>query len=127
GDVRFLGTVEFRAGLQLVSECDVALLPLRPTPHTVKTVANKLFEYMMVGTPVLASDLPPVKRILDETGAGLCFEFGREADFVGKLRLLADRRRGREIGRQGKRWVASKYNFAADADRLSDLVRTFAK
>jgi glycosyltransferase involved in cell wall biosynthesis len=37
---------------------------------------NKLFEYIMCGTPPLASDLPAMKKVIDEHGTGRTVRFG---------------------------------------------------
>lgn len=35
---------------------------------------NKLFEYLAAGVPVVASDLPEIRAVLDSTGAGECVD-----------------------------------------------------
>ena len=40
------------------------LILFQPTPKWKKNVAIKLFEYMVCGLPVLASDVPPMRVFL---------------------------------------------------------------
>jgi len=42
----------------------------------VTALPNKLFEYIMCGTPPLASDLPAMKKVIDEHGTGRTVRFG---------------------------------------------------
>ena len=110
--------MDYAMGLKRVAASDVGVIPLRATAHYVKSMPNKLFEYMTQGIPVLASDLPPVRRILEETRAGVCFERDKPSDFLAKLEVMRDPQTRSEMGRSGLKWVAEKYNFENDAIEL---------
>jgi glycosyltransferase involved in cell wall biosynthesis len=70
---------------------DLGLLPFHKCSHIETTLANKLFDYMAVGLPVLASDAAPMVRVLRETGAGATFRAGCPEDFDRVVtRLLHD-------------------------------------
>lgn len=56
--------------------------------HT--TLATKLFDYMALGLPVLASDVRPMRRVPEETGAAVAFRPGDLSD-------LAAQRRARDV------------------------------
>ena len=52
----------------LRSSDELACFPFAPLRTSRITLANKQFDYMAVGLPVVASDVPPMRRIIDETG-----------------------------------------------------------
>jgi glycosyltransferase involved in cell wall biosynthesis len=56
------------AGHEVIS---TGLLDQLATKHICIALANKLFDYMGARLPVLASDVPPMRRVLSGTGAGL--------------------------------------------------------
>lgn len=82
---------------------------------------NKLFEYLMAGLPVLASDLPEMRRVVLEAEAGLVVN---PLDGSGIARavveMLADQDR-RVRWRQAALAAARQYCWEAEAQRLTAL------
>jgi glycosyltransferase involved in cell wall biosynthesis len=104
---------------------DVGLLPFHRCTHIETTLANKLFDYMAVGLPVLASDAGPMMRVLRETGAGTTFRAGCAQDFARVVtRLLEEPCTIREMGERGRKAVRESYNWAQDAQRLLEAVES---
>jgi glycosyltransferase involved in cell wall biosynthesis len=54
------------------------------------TDSNKLFEYVMAGIPVVASDFPEIRRVVREYSVGLLVHPESVADIAGALRRLRD-------------------------------------
>jgi glycosyltransferase involved in cell wall biosynthesis len=52
------------------------------------TVSNKMFDYMMAGLPVIASDLPSLRNIIERSNGGLLFEPGSSTDLAEKILYL---------------------------------------
>ena len=98
---------------------DIGLLPFRDTPHIRVTLANKLFDYMAAGLPVVAVDVPPMRRVLGETGAGLLYPPGDTAALAGAIvELLRDPERRAVLGERGRQAVMTKYCWREDERRL---------
>ncbi len=81
----------------------------------VITLANKLFEYLLAGIPVVASDFPAMKHILDECGAGWSIPVSEEA--------LAEWINALEDGELLKKTAAAKaaselYSWKAEEEKL---------
>jgi glycosyltransferase involved in cell wall biosynthesis len=98
---------------------EVGLLPFRDTPHIRVTLANKLFDYMAAGLPLIAVDVPPMRRVISETQAGVLYPPGDApalADaIVGLLGASARRER---LGANGRRAVVERYCWQIDETRL---------
>jgi glycosyltransferase involved in cell wall biosynthesis len=110
--VVFAGRREYQRALFEVQRADIGLIPHRITAHTNSTIPNKLFEYMLLGKPVLATDMAPVRRILLEVGCGLVYRTSDEA--VEALRRLRDKVLRHSLGEKGRRAVLERYRWDLD-------------
>lgn len=64
-NVHFLGRVDVSAVPYYMKHCDVALLPYRRNEWTRNISSLKLLEYLALGLPVVAMDLPMVEGFAD--------------------------------------------------------------
>ena len=97
----------------------VGLLPFPDGPHVRITLANKLFDYMAAGLPVVATDLPPMRRIVEGTGAGVLVRPNDAEDLArGIVAVLRDEDRRLAMGRAGRDAVRDRYHWDADAERM---------
>ncbi len=121
--VQFLGWTPHDELAPLWRAADVGILPFHDCAHIQTTLANKLFDYMATGLPVLASDVVPMRRVLAETGAGRVFAPGDPAEFARVLgELLEDPAARRTMGESGKKAADQTYSWARDAERLVEAV-----
>jgi len=113
--VALLGWHDHGRLAQFYQHCQVGLLPFLDTPHVRITLANKLFDYMGASLAVLAADLPPMERIVAETGAGLLYPVGSTEALAAQLvGLLREPDRCRRLGERGREAVVTKYNWGRD-------------
>lgn len=82
------GYQPFHKFFSYMAYADVNLIPHNRNGHTDNTIPHKLFQGMMVAKPVLVSDAPPLKRIVEITKSGLIFEGGNAQDFAEKIKKL---------------------------------------
>jgi glycosyltransferase involved in cell wall biosynthesis len=103
----------------LIVRADAGLLPFHSCPHIDATLANKLFEYMALELPVIVSDVPPMVRVVGETGCGLVFRNGDAGDLARAIEILAaDRDAARRFAAAGAEAVRERYHWEVDAARL---------
>lgn len=77
---------------------------------------------MYAGIPIIASDCAPLKRIIEETGTGVCFRSQDPDSFAESLQqLLSDHEYLKQIPENGKKWVEEKYHWGNDARVLCSL------
>jgi glycosyltransferase involved in cell wall biosynthesis len=99
----------------------IGLLPFRDSPHVRLTLANKLFDYMGAGLPVLGSDLPPIRRVLLETGGGRLYEPDNPADLARVAAdMLEDLPGRRAMQARGRHAADTVYSWERDAERLRE-------
>lgn len=119
GQVVFWGWQDPEKMYALIQQAHIAIIPYIRTVQTDCSSPNKLFQYMYAGKPVLASNCTSVKRILEETKSGRCYEHNEPGDFGARVIEMA-RNAGERIqmGRNGKKSVIEKYNWEKTAESL---------
>jgi glycosyltransferase involved in cell wall biosynthesis len=100
----------------------VCLIPHQSTPHTEATSPHKLFQYMLMGKPVVVSSCKPLKRVVDETKSGLVFSAGDSDSLAEAILQLQDDQLRSILGQAGKKAVLDRYNWERTAQ---DLIRLY--
>jgi glycosyltransferase involved in cell wall biosynthesis len=113
--VVFVGQLPQAEALQFVREADVCVSPLYPTPIMRASSPTKVVEYMAMGKPVVANDLPEQKHVIEESGAGYCVPYAEQAFADAIVRLLEDPEGARSMGRRGRRYVLAHRTYGAIA------------
>lgn len=94
---------------EVIRSFDVGLVPHNDFEHTQTTVPHKLFQYMLCARPVLVSDVRPLRRIVEDTGAGLVFAAGNaESCAEAMLALRRDEAAAAEMGRRGREAASTR-------------------
>src|SRR5262245_23156276 len=70
---------------------DVGLVPYRLTPYTAEVCPAKLNEYLAMGIPVVATDLPAIRRFTEVHGPVAALERGADAFAAAIRRALTAR------------------------------------
>src|SRR5690606_13148764 len=71
GKVRFRGWVGRSEIHDMLGRAKAGLMNLHPTENYIHSLPVKLFEYMAAGLPVIASDFPLWRRIIEKERCGL--------------------------------------------------------
>lgn len=120
--IYWVGWVNHEELFQYISTANVGIIPHYRSPHVDTTIPNKLFDYMACRLPVIASDAPPMKRIVEETGAGLVFASGNSVDLAKSVIQVSASQEN--YGEKGYEAVREKYNWRVDEKRLIDAVNS---
>lgn len=99
-----------------------------PVPNHINAQPNKLFEYMAGGLPVIASDFPLWRQIVETEKCGLLADPNDPIAISKAMRWIFDNpQEAEEMGRRGRQAVENRYNWDAEAEKLVDLYhRRFA-
>ncbi len=82
--VHYLGFVSFERMIEEILLADVCVVPVKRSPYSILVHTNKMFEYMALGRPVVASRLDSVAAYAPDD-AVVFFEPGDDADLADKL------------------------------------------
>jgi glycosyltransferase involved in cell wall biosynthesis len=121
--VVFTGWVDFDRVPAYISVSHLGLIPYRIDHHTDTTLPHKLFQYMALGKPVVASHARAITRIINQTHCGYVvppedpLALSRAA-----VRLYENPDETLEMGRNGIRWVKKRYNWESESVKLNRII-----
>ncbi|HEX2525889.1 MAG TPA: glycosyltransferase [Geminicoccus sp.] len=102
--------------------CGLAVMP--ETSHYREKELTKFFEYMAAGLPILASDFPVWKSLIEGHRVGLCVDPNSLEAVQDAVRWLAAHPdEARAMGERGRAAVLSTFNWDKEAARLIGLMR----
>ena len=78
--VSFINAVKKEELSNILLTYKIGVVPHCRNKATDFTIPNKIFDYMQHGLPVLASDNPSLKRIVERYGVGVCYKGGDYLD-----------------------------------------------
>ncbi len=121
--VRFAGTVAPGEVAAIIGCASVGWLPRSPhVKNNLLAWPNKLVEYMVVGLPVVASDLPLQARVVREADCGRVVEALSPAAHAEAIAdLLLDTREARRLGDNGRRAALERFTWEGEARKLQTL------
>jgi glycosyltransferase involved in cell wall biosynthesis len=124
--VVFVGQLPQAQALKYVQEADVCTSPFYPTPVLQSTSPTKLVEYMAMGKAVVANDHPEQKRVIEESGAGLCVPYAEQPFAAAIVSLLRNPDTAQLMGQRGRRYAIEHRAYGVIADtverRMLDIV-----
>jgi len=108
-----------------IAASSACVIPHLKTIHTDNTIPHKLFQYMIMSKPVIATNCNPIVRIVTDEKCGVIYESGNSQDFSQKvISLFSNSDLMNELGRNGRIAVESKYNWTNAANNLINLYKT---
>jgi glycosyltransferase involved in cell wall biosynthesis len=121
---QFLGILGRVQVAELLGEVRAGLAILRPTPGFLESAPTKIFEYMSAGIPVIASNFPGFRKIVEEAGCGILVDpldprsIARAIEYIFHHPEEAE-----QMGLRGREAVKNRYNWASEERKLLNLYR----
>lgn len=86
---------------------------------------NKLFEYMMMGLPVIATNYPGMRALVEGEGVGLCVDPEDPKEIAAAVnRMAADPKTRTAMSANGLRLSVERYNWENESRRLFEHYRS---
>ncbi len=109
---------------EIYNNVDIGVMPYFPDENFNMTIANKLFDYICCGKPVIVSEALPMKRIIKETGAGICTDCSTPEKIADAIKQIYHSNL-EEMSEKGQNFAKKKYNWAVDSERLCKFAKKF--
>ena len=84
------GWKDFKLFQSYIKSADIGICPIHRNLHHDTTYANKIFQYMSFGKPVIVSDCPAQEKLIVKYDSGLVFKDRDVSDLTEKIKSLYD-------------------------------------
>ena len=122
--VNFLNWASRPEVARLLGNVRAGLLLFHPVPNHIEAQPNKMFEYMAAGLPVIASDFPLWRNIINAVGCGILVDpMNPEEIAEAMCWILEHPTEAAEMGERGRKAVESKYNWTTESKKLIELYK----
>lgn len=105
----------------LYNRTDIGILPYAEQEFRQYTLPNKAFDYMACGKPIISSALRPMKRLLDETGAGIYGDCSTP-DQIAQLIETMMNTNVQAMSERGHEAFLSKYHWEHELYQLQSAI-----
>jgi glycosyltransferase involved in cell wall biosynthesis len=122
--VKFFGPVPNDELVDWSSSADIGMCNIVGSSASYReSLPNKLFEYVMAGIPVVASDFGSMGRIVDEEQVGETCDPTDPRALADAVRRMVDDPERYERYRSNTARMAAKYNWQVEQQKLRELYR----
>lgn len=119
GWIHSTGRLSPHIGWPMIAECHIGMALLLPIKNYFESYPTKMFEYMAMGIPVLVSDFPLYRDIVENNVCGICVDPLDPDAIAQAINFLMDHpEKAKEMGQNGQKAVQKTYNWHKEAEKL---------
>ena len=127
-NIDFVGWVKRKEMKNIARNAIAGFVIFHPVPNHLDAQPNKLFEYMLEGLPVIASDFPLWKEFIDKNQCGILIDPLEPRKIADAVCYLLDHPEiSRIMGENGRKAVNEKYNWGKEKDKLLTVYEYITK
>jgi len=122
--VDFIGWADRNGVSDLLGETRAGLVVLHPAVNYLDSYPVKMFEYMAAGLPVIASNFPLWRRIVESAQCGLLVDPLKPPAIARALDWILDHpEEAEEMGKRGREAIENKFNWNFEGKKLIILYK----
>ncbi len=121
-NVCYYGFVDKNKIIEIFSKSIAGIVTLHPIINYIDALPVKMFEYMAAGLPVIASDFPLWKKILEENSCGKTVNPLQPGEIAEAIQhLISHPTEAKHMGMNGRKAVMTKFNWETESKKLISL------
>lgn len=122
--INYLGILNRQEIASLLRRVKIGMVTLLPTASYVESLPIKMFEYMLSGIPVIASNFPLWQDIVAKYDCGILVN-PEDSEEIAKAaqELLANQDKARQMGINGRNLVLKRFNWEKEQQKLIDFYK----
>jgi len=110
--IDFLGFLSQKKAYQHMRSSDIGFVCIQPLPRYIVSLPVKMFEYMMNGLPIIASNFPLWMKIIKGNNCGICVNPLNPKEIARAIEYLIEYpKEAKKMGENGRKAVLKKYNW----------------
>ncbi|MGN6250579.1 MAG: glycosyltransferase [Marmoricola sp.] len=111
----------------LLAEADIGLVLFQPEPNHIESQPTKMFEYMIAGLALVASDFPLWRALVTDEQLGRVVD-PTDAGAIARVivSLMRDPAEVRAMGERARKVVAARHSWEREGAALVDLYSALA-
>lgn len=122
--VNQLGFIDRKKAAEVLARSKAGIVTFHEYPNHVDAQPNKMFEYMSAGLPIITSNFPMWKEVVEGNQCGICVDPLDSKAIANAINyILENPKEAQEMGGNGLRAVNEKYNWAAEEKTLFKLYK----
>lgn len=118
-DIKLIPWVSYEEKEKYSSQACIGVVTYLPYANNISCLPNKLFDYMLVGLPIVASNFPLYKEIVEKNKCGICLDPTSPEKIAKAIEYLIEHPdQAKKMGENGRKVVLEKYNWENEGKKL---------
>lgn len=127
-NIRYLGSIDRNEVKELLNGSIAGLVTFLPEPNHINAQPNKMFEYMSAGIPVVASNFPLWREIIETAKCGICVDPEKPNEIANAVNYLINNpSEAEKMGKKGREAIEKKYNWDYEGEKLVNVYNYLSK
>jgi glycosyltransferase involved in cell wall biosynthesis len=124
-NVKFVAWVPYEEKERLSAQASMGIITYLPYPNNTSCLPNKLFDYMLMSLPVVVSNFPLYRDVVQTHQCGLTVDPAQPPEIARAIVYLIEHpREAQQMGANGRRAVLEEYNWEKESQRLLQIYDT---
>jgi glycosyltransferase involved in cell wall biosynthesis len=124
-NVNFISWVPYEEKERLSAQAAMGIITYLPYANNTSCLPNKLFDYMLVSLPVIASDFPLYREVVEPYRCGLIVAPEEPKQIAeAMMHLIEHPQEARQMGENGRQAVRQRYNWEQESAKLLRIYET---
>ncbi|MEA3352460.1 MAG: glycosyltransferase family 4 protein [Campylobacterota bacterium] len=121
-NVNELGFLNREEVSEIMGRSKAGIVTFYPLPNHIDAQPNKMFEYMCAGLPIITSDFPLWREIVEDNNCGICVDPLNPKEIAYAIEyVITHPQEAQMMGQNGKKAVIEKYNWGAEEKKLYEV------